>query len=147
MLQVKSILDEKLIDNDNNIVELILSYITDKCDECKDRFFTNDLDYCYNNNNCKEDKYLCSVCKEDICCKECNYIDNELECCDDKDCNNMFCYDCEDKVVYQCSSCELKFCCRRFIRSMSSDGEYNYEYICEKCYDKPHFICGKYYKT
>ena len=147
ILQYREILNEKLAKNDINIIDIIMEYITKKCDNCKEVKLQNDLEEvciphcfisdCKKHNNKKKNRWIdyCETCIDKHCCKKCNDVccsdcDNKF-ICDVKNCNNIFCEDCIEKEMLYCKTCDKHFCCRKLYRTI--DDHLDYQYTCEDC--------------
>lgn len=155
METTKQILDKLLIGNEKQLAELILSYITDKCDCCDELNFVTELEdveipkkILFDDDECKKHGHhdhkhiesFCSTCVEEQCCKgcdeyACNDCSNRYEC-DYKYCSNIFCEDCKDEDLLWCSQCEERFCCRKVYKTIGPEGDYIFS--CESCIEVIH---------
>ena len=147
-LQIRKYLDIKLTGNDINIIDMIMDYITIKCDGCKDKVLISNINEvecnCSANtplDKCKQDYNFCDTCLDEQCCNGCyNYYcplndDDSLRECGDENCNTKWCdNDCFNTEMLFCSQCEDWFCCRGIRRYIGNDLEYMY--ICDVC-NKP----------
>ena len=135
----------KLTDNDINIIDIILSYITIKCDCCEDKILIDDgwgvecncsadtpLD------KCKQDYIFCDTCLLEQTCNGCeNYYcplndEDSLRECGDENCKTKWCeYECMNSEMLYCSVCEDYYCCRGVRRHIDSNLEYFY--TCDEC--------------
>ena len=146
--RITILLKEALIrsDNDENIADIIMSYITIECDGCECMELLKDITEvecnCSANTDldkCKQDYYFCDMCMDEKCCYSCNdyYCPNandegyELRKCDDENCDRGFCDDCYGNSMLYCSVCEEWFCCRGVRRHIDSSLEYFY--TCDIC--------------
>ena len=145
MEATRQILNQKLFNNDINIVSLIMDFVTEKCKSCNEVNFTNDLqEVCIPNSyttdcgkHTKGDKWVnyCLTCVEEKCCKNCEDVlcadcDNEYVCSAEH-CNNKFCNDCSGPEMLWCSGCEGRFCCKKVYKTIGPDEDYRYS--CEGC--------------
>ncbi len=107
-IDVYGILDLKLHNNDEHLINTIMGFIGYDCDMCdKKEILKKEDEVC---KECK-DKYTCDVCKEYCgdCIYECDDCDNK--CCQDTSCTDGYmnvyvngsfemCYDCMEKRLY-----------------------------------------------
>ena len=123
---IKNILDLQLRNNDINIVDIILSYLLDKCSFCDDKMFEEDLDvleYGRVEDDCKEGcndekepEKVCDTCKKEHSCYGCNeYLCgycNTPVVCGSLECDRSFCEDCSYDLL-SCCGCSRSFCCEK----------------------------------
>ena len=140
--KLHEILDKKLFNNDINIVTKILGYLTKKCKCCEEISLIEDLEKievpqqmwgCEKHKRNNPDIYLCSVCRDENVCKDC-----EEYCCDDcdnkwscEDCRTVYCEDCEGENLFWCGDCEEKSCCREVYKINDNAGDVIYR--CNEC--------------
>ena len=158
MDEIRQILNIRLVNNDVNIINNIISYMV-RCSKCNDLKTDFELDeHCrcgYDSDD--DDNYVlvCDDCNETCYCDECGKVDitddkeydvKICEVCDDTRCNNCSYNDCNDCNkrwcnncigVYWCIGCNENACleCRSFIRmsnNMMDDTSGNM--YCSDCY-------------
>ena len=125
--KVINILDKLLKNNDINLIDHILYFLTVDCNKCGSKIIpTNCNTIHYNSDNCCYDDsdnicynhpVLCKCCSNLYKCNSCEEIvytlDKEpLRKCDDELCSNEFCSDCFYESYIQYSECEEFYCCR-----------------------------------
>ena len=146
-LQIRKMLDIELTGNEIAIVDIILSYIMEECDGCKDKFLFEDVNEVECNcaastdlKVCKQDYLFCEECSIKNICYGCDgqyYCPNSVEDgyemreCGDENCERVFCDGCMSEDMLFCSQCEDSFCCRGVRRYVDSGLEYYY--VCDVC--------------
>lgn len=138
--QIKNILNQKLLNNEISIIEMIMNYLTDDCDICEQKCFDTEqeiMDCC----ECNESYHVCFECYKKNKCDSCDYFicfdcqenDNGLRKCDSEKCNENFkyCDDCRTENLGYCQSCEESKCCVKVFKSIDIEG--NYIYTCQDC--------------
>ena len=132
-LEIRDILDIKLVNNDALLIDKIISYYTDTCHNCEAKginFVEKDVyDEIGYNDEIGDDNiiYFCQDCENKMSCSACgnfcpSFVINEGNCgeydvdgdmrdCDN--CSNVFCEDCSCMgEIFWCNSCEECHCCR-----------------------------------
>lgn len=141
-------LDEKLINNDINIIDIIMDYALEECDICDTKQINlweeRNVD-CYDSDChvCDENDFnhvsICDGCKENKCysCGDifCPYNDDKHTCsdeeCDEKN-KRIFCDSCSSENLYYCYECEGNYCCRNIYQmGYTTDGNKNW--MCSQC--------------
>lgn len=152
--QIENILDKKLYNNDINIIGIIMSYVIEECDICKDKSldWLDSLEYgdiqdsCDECNDSDAPNNVCDDCHEfhscyscgEFLCECCSY---DIISCDNDNCDRRFCEDCASKELLECEDCEEKYCCKGVYRLILTDGNCGYKCMdcIHDCYVRPTF--------
>ena len=108
VVSTEKILDKLLFNNEKKLIDLIMSYIVEECQECPFQTLNDDMGLCEHKiilcNSCMEENE-CSECCNCILETCCNYFGNSCVNCD-----KSYCDDCYTEHMYCCNLCENKYC-------------------------------------
>lgn len=118
---IRKMLDIELKNNDNNLIDVIMRYITIKCDMCNEITFSNTSKKL--SCECNKKYWVCEMCIECHTCDECEDINppcekcypdwDDFRRCDAENCGNNYCEYCSGHELNWCDSCcECKCCVR-----------------------------------
>lgn len=144
-------LDIKLVDNDINIVDIILSFIGENCECCNDKVYDGlNVQCIFNSHHKEDDKHyedcktcfgnmdieICDKCDRDQCCMGCfDFLcekcdEDEYHLCSVENCNRKYCDDCLGDKMFMCDTCEEWKCCEQYYKVFVYEGD---KYICMTC--------------
>lgn len=142
--KIVKILDSKLLNNDENIIKIISSFLIEQCWECPEFTLNKTVQLCKYKESIKN-VILCNDCIENNTCDgrscdnitlcQCSMCEYENITCNNENCYKTYCDDykdsCKDYHTNYCNWCEEYFCkgCMEFY-SFSRAGT-----VCKICVD------------